>query len=69
MAGKSWVSDEVRKIAAPDQYGRTMPFAVYVQYERGETVSRNLDIDTAEGMADRYAAEGRKVHVSLDVCG
>ena len=28
-----WVSDEVRKMAAPDQYGRTMPFAVYVQYD------------------------------------
>ena len=27
-----WVSDEVRKLAAPDQYGRTMPFAVYVRY-------------------------------------
>jgi hypothetical protein len=64
-----WVSDEVRKLAAPDQYGRTMPFAVYVRYERGEVVSRNLDLAAAEAMADRYAAEGRNVHVSLDVCG
>ncbi len=64
-----WVSDEIRKLAAPDQYGRTMPFAVYVQYERGEVVSRNLDLAAAEAMADRVAAEGRRVHVSLDVCG
>ena len=64
-----WVSDEVRKLAAPDQYGRTMPFAVYVRYERGEVVTRNLDLAAAEQMADRHAAEGRNVHVSLDVCG
>jgi hypothetical protein len=64
-----WVSDEVRKMAAPDKYGRTMPFAVYVRYERGEVVTRNLDLAAAEAMADRCAAEGRNVHVSLDVCG
>jgi hypothetical protein len=64
-----WVCDEVRKLAAPDEYGRTMPFAVYVQYERGEVRTRNLDIAAAEKMADEYAAEGRKVHVSLDTCG
>jgi hypothetical protein len=32
-------------------------------------VSRNLDLADAEAMADRYAAEGLKVHVSLDLCG
>ena len=68
MAAK-WVSDEVRKMASPDGYGRTWPFAVYVQYERGETVMRNLDLADAEEMADRYAAEGKRVSVSLDVCG
>ena len=66
---RSWVSDEVRKLAAPDEYGLTMPFAVYVQYERGEVRTRNLSIAAAEKMADEYAAEGRKVHVSLDTCG
>jgi len=64
-----WVSDEVRKWAAPDQYGRTAPFAVYVRYERGEVVTRNLSLAAAEAMADRCAAEGLKVHVSLDTCG
>lgn len=65
----SWVSDEVRKWAEPDQYGRTSPFAVYVRYERGEVVSRNLSLASAEAMADRYAAEGLNVHVSMDTCG
>ena len=65
----SWISDELRKMAAPDAYGRTFPFAVYVQHERGETVMRNLSIADAEAMADEYAAEGKKVHVSLDTCG
>lgn len=65
----SWVSGELREMAAPDQFGRTFPFAVYVQYERGETVTRNLDLAAAEAMADRFAAEGKRVHVSLDTCG
>ena len=65
----SWVSDGLRKMAEPDQYGRTFPFAVYVRYERGEVVTRNLDLAAAEAMADRVAAEGRPVHVSLDTCG
>ena len=65
----TWVSDELRKYAAPDEYGRTSPFAVYVRYERGEVVTRNLRLADAEAMADRYAAEGRNVHVSLDTCG
>ena len=65
----SWVSDQLRKMAEPDQYGRTSPFAVYVRYERGEVVTRNLDLAAAERMADRIAAEGRHVHVSLDTCG
>ena len=64
-----WVSDELREYAVPDEFGRVFPFAVYVRYERGEVVTRNLDLADAEAMADRYAAEGRNVHVSLDVCG
>lgn len=68
MAGK-WVSDEVRAMAAPDQYGRTWPFAVYVQMPRGELVTRNLNLADAEALADREAAEGRRVTVSVDTCG
>lgn len=66
---RSWVSDELRKMAEPDEFGRTYPFAVYVRYERGEVVSRNLTLDAAEAMADKRAAEGYRVSVSLDVCG
>ena len=58
-----WVSDELRKMAAPDQFGRTFPFAVYVRYERGEVVTRNLSLADAEAMADMHAAEGRRVAV------
>lgn len=65
----NWVSDNLRKRAEPDAYGRTFPFAVYVRYDRGEVVTRNLDLADAEAMADRHAAEGRHVHVSLDTCG
>ena len=43
--------------------------AVYVQYERGEVVTRIGTWTRAEAMADRIAAEGRNVHVSLDTCG
>lgn len=64
-----WVSDELREMAEPDQYGRTLPFAVYERCERGEIVTRNQTLAGAEAMADRLAAEGRKVHVSLDTCG
>jgi hypothetical protein len=56
-------------MAAPDAYGRTYPFAVYVRYERGEVVARNLGLADAERIADEHAAAGRNVHVSLDTCG
>ena len=64
-----WVSDEMRKRAEPDEYGRVSPFAVYVRYERGEVATRNLRLADAEAMADREAVQGWRVHVSLDACG
>ena len=67
----SWVSDEVRKHAEPDEYGRVSPFAVYVYYPATgrEIKHRNLRLAEAEAMADRESAEGRRVHVSMDTCG
>ena len=73
MAGvqAGWVSDQLRKLAVPDEYGRCSPFAVHVYYPATgrEVVVRNLRLDDAEAMADREAADGRRVHVSLDTCG
>ena len=68
---RKWVSDRLREMAEPDEFGRTSPFAVYVYYrETGrEIVRRNLSLADAEAMADSEAAEGRRVHVSLDTCG
>ena len=66
-----WVSDSLRQHAVPDEYGRVSPFAVYVYYPAAgrEIVRRNLRLAAAEAMADREAAEGHRVHVSLDTCG
>jgi hypothetical protein len=66
-----WVSDETRKLAVPDEFGRVSPFAVHVYYPATgrEITRRNYRLAQAEAEADREAAQGHRVHVSLDVCG
>lgn len=67
---KQYVSDEVRKMAEPDEFGRVTPFAVY-SHRPGEReiVSRNLRLATAEELAEYLEADGHVVHVSVDTCG
>ena len=66
-----WVSEALRKHAIPDEFGRTSPFAVYSYYPATarEMVYRNQSLESACTLADREAASGCRVHVSLDTCG
>ena len=47
------------------------PFAVYARWrnDRPEYVARNHGRESAVRAAERMAAEGARVHVSLDTCG
>lgn len=60
---RGWVSLRTRQ-----DYGQYR-FAVYARGDQGETVSRNFPLSDAERYADHMAAQGYRVHVSLDTCG
>lgn len=47
------------------------PFAVYARWspDKPEYVTRGHDRESAERTARRLAADGARVHVSLDTCG
>jgi hypothetical protein len=65
-----FVTDDMRQMAKPDQYGRSVAFAVYSRRGQGrEAVTRNLRLVQAEALAVYLASTGETVHVSLDTCG